>query len=553
LKGRFDFVLLIAILFLSIFTAIPQTVAYPYNKTDTEVSLALEWLKSQQNTSGMIDSFEISSWAVMAIAASEDDPKNWTNNGDSIVQYLRNNVNSLSLCTDYSRFILSMTAAGEDPRNINGVDLVAKLESFYNETEGQFGDSSLLNDDYWAVMALISAGVQKNDSKVQSAVTFIKSNQDTSGGWAWDVAYSWGPDVDSTSAAIMALISADEPQNSASITTGLAYIKSTQDSSGGFNSGFGASAETNSWAIQAIIAAGQDPTSVNWLMNNSSPVQNLLTFQNPNGSFNDYQPAPNAWTTSYAIPALVGKPYPIAIMAENKTTPSFGDITIAFDISPDNTGKIIFEGSEYGDNSVTSRNAGTYSIIANPSGDNSFSRWMAFGQVSIDDTYSASTNCTVNGNCTIRLLTSGSSSAQRTPGCIIATAAYGSEMDSEVLYMRQVRDNMIGSNQAGSLLVSAWNSFYYLWSPPIAHFIADHNILQPIFRILLLPLLGTIHLSAFIYGMFVGLNSTIASSITFLFAAVFSIIAYIVTPLLVLDYIFRKSSIAKKKSVFWYQ
>jgi hypothetical protein len=553
LKDRFYFVLLITILFLSIFTIIPHTVAYPYNKTDTEVSLALDWLKSQQNTSGMIDSFEISSWAVMAIAASEDDPTNWTNNGDSIVQYLKNNVNSLSSCTDYSRFILSMTAAGEDPRNIDGVDLVAKLESYYNETEGQFGDSSLLNDDYWAVMALISAGVQKNDSKVQSAMTFIKNNQDTSGGWAWDVAYSWGPDADSTSAAIMALISADEPQNSVYITKGLAYIKSTQDSSGGFNSGFGTSAETNSWAIQAIIAAGQDPTSVNWLMNNSSPVQNLLTFQNPGGSFNDYQPAPNAWTTSYAIPALVGRPYPIAIMEENKTTPSFGDITITFDISPDNTGKIIFDGSEYGDNSVTSRNAGTYSIIANLSGDNSFNRWMAFGQVSIDDTYSASTNCTVNGNCTIRLLTSGSSSAQRPPGCIIATASYGSEMDSEVLYMRHVRDNMIGSNQAGGLLVSAWNSFYYLWSPPIAHFIAEHNTLQPIFRILLLPLLGTIHLSAFIYGMFVGLNSTIASLITFLFAAVFSIIAYIITPLLMLDYIFRKSSIAKKKSVFWYQ
>ncbi|WP_455277213.1 prenyltransferase/squalene oxidase repeat-containing protein [[Eubacterium] cellulosolvens] len=553
MKVRFHFVLLIAILFLSILTAIPHTTAYPYNKTDTEVSLALDWLKSQQNTSGMIDSFEISSWAVMAIAASEDDPKNWTKNGDSIVQYLKNNVNTQSSCTDYSRFILSMTAAGEDPRNIDGVDLVANLESCYNETEGQFGDSSLLNDDYWAVMALISAGVQKNDSKLQSAVNFIKNNQDASGGWAWDVAYSWGPDVDSTSAAIMALISADEPQNSASITTGLAYIKSTQDSSGGFNSGFGTSAETNSWAIQAIIAAGQDPTSINWLMNNSSPIQNLLTFQNPNGSFNDYQPAPSVWTTSYAIPALLGKPYPIVIMVENKTIPSFGDISITFDISPDNTGKIIFDGSEYGDNSVTSRNAGTYSIIANPSSNNSFSRWMGFGQVSIDDTYSASTNCTVNGNCTIRLLTSGSPSTQRPSGCIIATATYGSEMESEVLYMRHVRDNMIGSNQVGTLLVSAWNDFYYLWSPPIAHFIANHNMLKPVFRILLLPLLGTIHLSAFIYGMSVGLNSTIASLMTFLFAAVFSIMAYVVTPLLVLNYMFRKSSLVKKKSISWYQ
>ncbi len=303
--------LLIVLILLSIISASIYSTgiaqAYPYSKT--EIQSSLDWLRNQQNPDGSIGSFAISSWVVMAIAASGDDPNKWVKNEVSIVQYLKNNINALLTCNDYSRFILSMVAAGEDPRSINGVDLIAKLESFYDGT--QFGDPTLLNDDFWAVMALISAGIYKDDPKIQNSISFIKNHQTASGGWSFDVNATYGPDVDSTAAAIMALISAGEPPQSESIVKALNYVKSTQDSTGGFNSGWGYSAETDSWAIQAIVAAGQDPTSSDWTVDGKNPVDHLLTYRNPDGSFNDWSNSPSVWTTAYAIPALLGKPYPV--------------------------------------------------------------------------------------------------------------------------------------------------------------------------------------------------------------------------------------------------
>ena len=117
------------------------------------------------------------------------------------------------------------------------------------------------------------------------------------------------------------------------------------------------------------------------------------------------------------------------------------------------------------------------------------------------------------------------------PGCIVATAAYGSELAPEVVYMRHVRDNMIGSSQIGRTLVNGWNKFYYSWSPSIANFIAAHGPSQPVFRAFLLPLVGTIHLTASVYTVSASINAPFASVVAFLFAAISSITIYVLLPL----------------------
>ncbi|MBC8209991.1 MAG: DUF11 domain-containing protein [Gammaproteobacteria bacterium] len=72
------------------------------------------------------------------------------------------------------------------------------------------------------------------------------------------------------------------------------------------------------------------------------------------------------------------------------------------------------------------------------------------------------------------------------PGCFIATAAYGSEMQAEVQLLRQFRDQQ--------LLTSGWGrhfvAVYYRYSPALARYIAGHDQLRMLVRgLLFIPLL----------------------------------------------------------------
>jgi hypothetical protein len=114
------------------------------------------------------------------------------------------------------------------------------------------------------------------------------------------------------------------------------------------------------------------------------------------------------------------------------------------------------------------------------------------------------------------------------PTCVIATATYGSEMAPEVVYMRSVRDNMIGSTPTGAVLRDEWNRFYYSWSPQLAAWISQTEDRRAIFRVLLVPLDGIIHVTAWTWTALGG--GDIAAVAAFLLAALLSTLTYIVTP-----------------------
>ncbi|MCX7978579.1 MAG: hypothetical protein N2578_06200, partial [Bdellovibrionaceae bacterium] len=67
--------------------------------------------------------------------------------------------------------------------------------------------------------------------------------------------------------------------------------------------------------------------------------------------------------------------------------------------------------------------------------------------------------------------------------CFIATAAYGSALEPEVLSLREFRDRYLNKSKWGRVFVAA----YYRLSPPLAEFISDSPFLRALVRITLWP------------------------------------------------------------------
>jgi hypothetical protein len=105
-------------------------------------------------------------------------------------------------------------------------------------------------------------------------------------------------------------------------------------------------------------------------------------------------------------------------------------------------------------------------------------------------------------------------------------------MAPEVVYMRNVRDNLIGSTPAGRMLVAAFNGFYYSWSPYVANAIAGSSFLRAAFRVILLPLVAITHATALVFTAITSIVGTTdpASVFAFLFAATMTVAIYVLLP-----------------------
>jgi len=77
-------------------------------------------------------------------------------------------------------------------------------------------------------------------------------------------------------------------------------------------------------------------------------------------------------------------------------------------------------------------------------------------------------------------------------GCLIATAAYGSELSPQVQLLREIRDNQLLNTESGTSFMNTFNDVYYSFSPTIADMERESPMFKEIVKISLTPMLSSL-------------------------------------------------------------
>ena len=74
-------------------------------------------------------------------------------------------------------------------------------------------------------------------------------------------------------------------------------------------------------------------------------------------------------------------------------------------------------------------------------------------------------------------------------GCLIATAAFGSEMSPQVQQLRELRDNVVMQTTSGHTFMTGFNQVYYSFSPYVADFERENIVFKETVKVALTPML----------------------------------------------------------------
>ncbi|MBT6398116.1 MAG: hypothetical protein HOK05_06870, partial [Nitrosopumilus sp.] len=77
-------------------------------------------------------------------------------------------------------------------------------------------------------------------------------------------------------------------------------------------------------------------------------------------------------------------------------------------------------------------------------------------------------------------------------GCLIATAAYGSELSPQVQLLREIRDNQLLNTEAGTAFMGTFNDVYYSFSPYIADMERESPMFKEAVKLGLTPMLSSL-------------------------------------------------------------
>jgi len=280
--------------------------------TPEQISSALSggvtYLKGLQKESGEIPGFggdwALTSFAAAGVAAADvnkggketSDARSWYEGLVGAVTWPGEGATA----TDFERAALISYAAGIDPARVSKrQNLIAKVASYYQpESPGYYG--STFNATVFGLLALAdtktTTGVLRVPQIVlDQAVTAVKANQHTDGGWTWEKAagneeaLKKASEPDMTGAAMAALCAAGVANTSEAVVNAKKYLVSKLvKTSGAFESPFGVNTDATAWAVQGLKACGIDPQAAEFTGSapqKNTPLNFLISQQVSGGGF----------------------------------------------------------------------------------------------------------------------------------------------------------------------------------------------------------------------------------------------------------------------------
>jgi hypothetical protein len=272
--------------------------------TDKKATIDIEIKKENEYREKIKDSIDTASqialntnysidWVVVGLARSGKShmiPKDYFQRTMNHLREKEKVSEGIASPTEYERKVLGILAAGGNPRNIDGRDLVEKIYNGDLEAQG-------LNSIFFGLIAL-DAGefhVPENNAKwdrekiikkiLENESSYTKNGKKIKGGWVLKTEEN--PDkesgVDMTGMAMSALAPYYNEREDVrlAIDRAVKFLSVVQNDSGGYLSWNAANSEACAQVIMGLCTNGIDPTSDKFTKNGNNIVDALLSFEVP--------------------------------------------------------------------------------------------------------------------------------------------------------------------------------------------------------------------------------------------------------------------------------
>jgi hypothetical protein len=269
--------------------------ALPANEA---VVKAAAFIKSvQRPDGGYAESPGQSIDAIIAVRAAGYDPRLDVQAGKTPADWLVAAAPGITSPALAAKAALGARALALDPKDVGGANLIAVAQAGYNAETGAYA-----GDAFSQSIAMLGLACTGNQVGARAADN-LRAAAVAGGGWG----FGGTADPDTTAIAVQALLAVGVPKTDPAIAQAITWLRANQGTDGGW--GFDPAASNTSstaFVVQALLALGEDPNSPAYAKNGVTPVQYLLGQQLPDGSFAGFDPA---FAANQVVPALAGRTF----------------------------------------------------------------------------------------------------------------------------------------------------------------------------------------------------------------------------------------------------